>query len=174
MTGELSDRFGTIEQLAARIHALPDAESRAAVTELLQAVMEFHAAGLDRMMEIASDSGNAGWAIIEEFGRDPLVSNLLLLHGLHPVELDMRVRHALDRVRPYLQSHGGDVELIALSGSTVRLKLIGTCNGCPSSSLTLKTAIEKSILEAAPDITSIECEGDTHGTNSAVSVSGAA
>jgi Fe-S cluster biogenesis protein NfuA len=174
VAGEFNDGFGKIEKLVARIGALSEGEIRAAAMELLQAVMEFHAAGLDRMMEIASDSGDPGWVIIDEFGRDPLVSSLLLLHGLHPVDLDTRVRNALDRVRPYLQSHGGDVELIAVGESTVRLKLIGSCNGCPSSSLTLKTAIEKSILEAAPDITSIECEGDQHGTSSAVSVSGVA
>jgi len=100
-----------------------------------------------------------GWQIIEDFGRDELVANVLLLHGLHPVDLETRVREALQKVLPYLHSHGGNVELIEVAGSVVRLRLIGSCNGCPSSSLTLKTAIEKAIFEAAPDATSVECEG---------------
>jgi Fe-S cluster biogenesis protein NfuA len=114
-----------------------------------------------------------GWAIIDEFGRDVLVSNLLLLHGLHPSDLETRVRDALDQVRPVLLAHGGNVELLAVEGNAVRLRLTGSCHGCPSSSLTLKTAIEKSIYSAAPDVTSIECEGDEHGESSRVTVSAA-
>jgi Fe-S cluster biogenesis protein NfuA len=163
-----------IDRMVARVRGLADTEAREAALQLVQAVMEFHAGAIDRMMEIASEQGVAGWAVIDQFGRDPLVSNLLLLHGLHPVDIATRVRDSLDQVRPYLRSHGGDVELISIDGTVVLLKLIGSCNGCPSSALTLKTAIEKSIRSSAPDVTSIECEGDTHGASTPVSVSGAA
>jgi Fe-S cluster biogenesis protein NfuA len=119
--------------------------------------MDFHALAIDRMIDIASSRGDAGWAIIDEFGRDPLVSTMLVLHGLHPLDLDTRVRDALDRVRPYFHSHGGDVRLIEIEGSTVRLRFMGSCEGCPSSSVTLKSTVEKSIFEAAPEVDSIEC-----------------
>jgi Fe-S cluster biogenesis protein NfuA len=159
MHAVLKDRIQKIDGLVARIRAGADPQLRDAALDLVQTVMEFHSAGIDRMMEIASESGDTGWRIIEDFGRDELVANMLLLHGLHPVDLEARVREALQKVLPYLHSHGGNVELIEVAGGVVRLRLIGSCNGCPSSSLTLKTAIEKAIFEAAPDVTSVECEG---------------
>jgi len=159
MDGELRNRIQKIDGLIAQIRSGTDPRLRAAALDLMQTVMEFHSAGIDRMMEIASESGETGWRIIDDFGRDELVANMLLLHGLHPVDLESRVKEALQKVLPYLHSHGGNVELLEVAGGVVRLKLIGSCNGCPSSSLTLKNAIEKAISEAAPDVTSVECEG---------------
>ncbi len=151
----LKDRIQKIEGLVAQIRVAADQGTRKAALDLVQTVMEFHATGIDRMMEIASESGDAGWQIIDAFAADEIVSNLLVLHGLHPLDLEARVRGALDRVRPYLNSHGGNVDLIEVSDGVVRLRLVGSCNGCPSSSVTLKTAIEKAIHEAAPDVVAI-------------------
>jgi Fe-S cluster biogenesis protein NfuA len=109
------------------------------------------------MMEIASEQGDGGWQIIENFSRDETVANLLLLHGLHPLDLETRVREALQKVRPYLHSHGGNVELVEIADGVVRLQMNGSCNGCPSSSITLKNAIEKAVRETAPDVVAIEC-----------------
>jgi len=159
MDSELRNRIQKIDGLIAQIRSGADPRLRDAALDLMQTVMEFHSAGIDRMMEIASESGETGWRIIDDFGRDELVANMLLLHGLHPVDLESRVKEALQKVLPYLHSHGGNVDLLEVAGGVVRLKLIGTCNGCPSSSLTLKNAIEKAISEAAPDVTSVECEG---------------
>jgi Fe-S cluster biogenesis protein NfuA len=82
-----------------------------------------------------------------------------MLHGLHPVPLETRVRAALDDVRPYLESHGGNVELLSLEGGVARLRLEGSCSGCPSSTVTLKLAIEDAIYKAAPDIAGVEADG---------------
>jgi Fe-S cluster biogenesis protein NfuA len=161
MDNGVKDRIHKIEGLIAQIRSAGDPSIRDTALELVQILLDFHAAGLDRMMEITSEAGDAGWDIIDRFGSDQVVANLLLLHGLHPLDLDTRVRDALDRVRPYLHSHGGNVELIAITDGVVRLKLIGSCNGCPSSSITLKTAIQSAVYESAPDITSIECEGSS-------------
>ena len=90
---------------------------------------------------------------------DELVAHLLLLHGLHPVPVRERVRGALDEVRPYLVAHGGGVELLGVDDGVVRLRLEGACNGCPSSALTLKLAVEEAIARAAPDVERIEAEG---------------
>jgi Fe-S cluster biogenesis protein NfuA len=92
---------------------------------------------------------------------DELVAHLLLLHGLHPVPVRQRVSGALDEVRPYLMAHGGGVELVGVDEGVVRLRLEGACNGCPSSALTLKSAVEEAIHKAAPDIERIEAEGAT-------------
>ena len=159
MDGELRNRIQKIDGLIAQIRSGTDPRLRDAALDLMRTVMEFHSAGIDRMMEIASESGETGWRIIDDFGRDELVANMLLLHGLHPVDLESRVKEALQKALPYLHSHGGNVELLEVAGGVVRLRLIGSCNGCPSSSLTLKNAIEKAISEAAPDVTSVECEG---------------
>ena len=165
------DMLPDVDGLIAKIRASTDPETSHAALELVQTIMEFHARGIDRMMEIVSERGDVGWAVIEDFGRDPLVSNLLLLHNLHPLDTDTRVRDALEKVRPYLHSHGGDVQLVGDAGQTVRLRMVGSCNGCPSSSLTLKNLVEKSIFEAAPEVSSIEYEGEVHGASPGISIS---
>jgi Fe-S cluster biogenesis protein NfuA len=152
-------RIAQIEGLIQKIENLPDAEARASAVALVQALMEFHGAGLERMMEIIADSSEGGYAVFDSFARDDLVGSLLLLYGLHPLSLEARVMQALDKVRPYLDSHGGNVELLGVDDGVVRLRMQGSCKSCPSSSLTLKLAIEEAIYAAAPDVVSIEAEG---------------
>lgn len=144
-----------IEELIRQIEGMADPNARAAAVELVRSLMEFHGAGLERVMEITARAGEPGLKIIDDFGRDELVGSLLLLYGQHPVALEVRVRGALDKVRPYLHSHGGDVELLGVDEGIVRLRMQGRCSGCPSSALTLKSAIEEAICEAAPDVVEI-------------------
>jgi Fe-S cluster biogenesis protein NfuA/nitrite reductase/ring-hydroxylating ferredoxin subunit len=158
---ELQQGIQRIEGLIRKIENLPDPEARASALELMQSLMDFHGAGLDRLMEIVAESGEAGYSIFDSFARDELVGSLLLLYGLHPVPLETRVMQALDKVRPYLDSHGGNVELIGISNDVVRLRLQGSCKSCPSSAMTLKLAIEEAIMTAAPDVLAIEAEGVT-------------
>ncbi|HEY6402239.1 MAG TPA: NifU family protein [Blastocatellia bacterium] len=148
-----------IEELIARIEAAPDSNARADALSLARSLMELHGAGLDRLMEIVAQSGATGYALMDDFVDDGLVAGLLLLHGLHPYNLETRVMKALDETRPFLQSHGGDVELLGVTGGTVRLRLVGNCRNCSSSTMTLKLAIERAIYEAAPDVTEIVAEG---------------
>jgi Fe-S cluster biogenesis protein NfuA/nitrite reductase/ring-hydroxylating ferredoxin subunit len=152
-------RMQQVEGLIRKIENVPDAEARKSALELVQSLMDFHGAGLDRLMEIVAEAGEAGYAIFDNFARDDLVGSLLLLYGLHPVPLEMRVTQALDKVRPYLDSHGGNVELLGITNEVVRLRLQGSCKSCPSSSMTLKLAIEEAIYAAAPDVVAIEAEG---------------
>lgn len=148
-----------MEGLIRKIESLPDPEARTSAVALIQAVMEFHGSGLDRMMEIIADSGPAGYETFDQFAADDLVGSLLLLYGLHPLPLEARVTQALDKVRPYLDSHGGNVELLEIADGVVRLRMQGSCKSCPSSSMTLKLAIEEAIYAAAPDVVTIEAEG---------------
>jgi len=148
-----------IEGLIRKIETLPDPEARASAVALIQALMEFHGAGLERMMEIIADSSEGGFAVFDRFAADDLVGSLLLLYGLHPLPLETRVTQALDKVRPYLDSHGGNVELMGVTDGVVRLRMQGSCKSCPSSAMTLKLAIEEAIYAAAPDVVSIEAEG---------------
>jgi Fe-S cluster biogenesis protein NfuA len=136
-------------ELVARIDVLLE---KAQDVELVQALVDLYGEGLARI--VAHDP-----ECVAGVADDELVSHLLLLHGLHPVPLEDRVRGALADVRPYLEQHGGDVELLGIEGGVARLRLQGTCNGCASSTATLKLAIEDAIHRVAPDVESIEAEG---------------
>ncbi|MFI5778466.1 NifU family protein [Nocardia sp. NPDC051570] len=119
--------------------------------ELLVAeVVDLYGAGLHRMLDLLDA------AAIERLARDELIASLLLVHGLHPHDVPTRVRTALDSVRPYLGSHGGDVRLVDVDGPVVRLELDGSCKSCPSSSVTLELAVEDAVRAAAPEIEGIE------------------
>ncbi len=156
------------EQLRAvgeRIDVLLDASGSGGVVareraeELVRLVADLYGAGLERILEIVHDSGRLDDDVLAALAADDLVASLLLVHGLHPYDVTTRVEQALEGVRPYLGSHGGDVELLGVSeGGVVRLRLLGSCDGCPSSSVTLKLAVEGAIEAAAPEITSIEVE----------------
>ena len=155
----LAKSIEQIEELVQRIEDLPDPNARSSALALVQALMDFHGEALDRLMEIVASQGEQGYLIFNKFSADELVSNLLLLYGLHPLPLEERVAQALEKVRPHLDSHGGNVELLSITDGVVRLRLEGTCRGCPSSAETLKLAIESAIYSAAPDVVSIEAEG---------------
>lgn len=149
-----------IDTLIGTIESIADPAARACVEKLIHTLLDLHGAGLERMMEIVAEAGAPGEAIIESFARDELIGSLLVLYGLHPLDMEARVQQALDQVRPYLGSHGGDVELLGVTqAGVVRLRLQGSCHGCPSSAMTLKLAIEEAIYAAAPDVTALDVEG---------------
>ncbi|MBI3854394.1 MAG: NifU family protein [Planctomycetes bacterium] len=137
-----------IEEMLGAIEAHPDPAARETTRELVRELLDFHREGLARILEL-SEAG-------ERLAGDPKIAPLLLLHGLHPDDLGVRVERALQKVRPYLASHGGSVELLGIEEGRVRLRLQGSCDGCPSSAETLKSSIEESILSAAPDVEGIE------------------
>jgi Fe-S cluster biogenesis protein NfuA/nitrite reductase/ring-hydroxylating ferredoxin subunit len=135
------------------------AVARERAEELVRLVTDLYGAGLERMMDILYDNGHLDEKVLIALAGDELVASLLLVHGLHPYDAATRVEQALENVRPYLGSHGGDVELVGVSAEgTVRLRLLGTCDGCPSSSVTLTLAVEDAIRAAAPEVTAIEVE----------------
>ena len=111
--------------------------------------------------------------IFDRLAADDLVASLLVLHGLHPLNVETRIARALDRVRPYLGSHGGDVKLLGVKEGVVHLRLEGSCHGCPSSTVTMKLAIEKAIEEAAPEVVRIEVEGASPSASAASNGNGA-
>jgi len=143
-----------MSQLIERIETVADPAVREASRELLQEVLALHGAALGRAIELAQEGG-AG-PLLPRLAADPKVAPVLLLHGLHPEDLRGRVERALDRVRPYLFSHGGNVELVGIQEGKVMLRLEGSCQGCPSSAQTLRGTVEEAIAEAAPDAEGIE------------------
>jgi Fe-S cluster biogenesis protein NfuA len=158
-TSEFREKMQRVEALIGTVEASAESDVRSAALELVRSVMDFHSAAVDRMMEIVAGAGAGGFAIFDEFVKDNLVANLLMLYGLHPLSIEERVLGAIEKVRPSLSLHEGDVELLGVSDGVVRLRLRGSCDGCPSSALTLKHTIEEAILQAAPDVVSIEVDG---------------
>lgn len=175
MTVQKEDR--TFEERLERIETLVETIQAAAVNpalrtsaeELVQTLLELHGAALERMLDVAYEA--SGQALIDDMARDDFVGSLLLLHGLHPVPLAARVQQALEKVRPYMQSHDGDVEVLDIRDGVVRIRLRGNCEGCPASAMTLKLAVEEAIYEAAPDVMAIESVDEK---NSPAAVNGAA
>lgn len=161
---EFHARTEQIEQLLKTLESTADPQVHAAALELMQSIMELHGTGFERMLELLSQ-GTDGNRVIGELAEDDLVSGLLLLHGLHPDDMETRVLRALNKVRPYLQSHGGDVEMLGLRDGVLRLRLRGSCGSCSSSSATLKNAVEEAVVEAAPDVTEIIAEPATEQLN---------
>ena len=145
-----------VEALLAELAASSDPATAGRAEELVSLLVEFYGAGLARIMELLDEQAAAPLL------NDGLVTALLVLHDLHPQSTEERVLAALDRVRPYLGSHAGDVEYLGLDADgTVRLRLAGSCDGCPSSTITVKMAIEKGIEDVAPEVTKVEVENMT-------------
>jgi Fe-S cluster biogenesis protein NfuA/nitrite reductase/ring-hydroxylating ferredoxin subunit len=158
--GAVRERVARVDALLADVEGAIGAVPVDTAVELVQALLDLYGEGLARVVGHVAAADEDG-ALARAFAEDELVSHLLLLHGLHPVPLEARVRGALAEVRPYLESHGGDVELLGIEDGVVRLALRGSCDGCASSTATLKLAIEDAIERAAPDVDSIVAEGAT-------------
>jgi len=156
---EARRRIEHLETLIQNLERLPDPTARDQARELVQTLLDFHGTALGRLLGRVGDLGEPGHALIASLADDDIVSSLLLLYGLHPLDMETRVEQALERVRPLLRSHHGDVELLSVVNGVVRLRMQGSCHGCPSSALTLKNAIEEAIYASAPDVAAIEVEG---------------
>ena len=144
---------GRVEELTARVEQLPDLDARELADDLAAAVVQLYGEGLQRIFTALEPDVHARLA------QDGVVASLMLIHGLYPVDLETRVREALQTVRPYMESHGGDVELLAITDGVAQLRLEGSCSGCGASQSTMELAIERALQEAAPDLLGIDVEG---------------
>ncbi len=154
-----------MQATAARIESLLEASAaggpaaHARAEDLVSALSTLYGSGLQRLLEILDETGALAPAVVDSIAGDELVSGLLLVHDLHPYDVTARVRRALDSVRPYLGTHGGDVELVGIDADGVAtLRLLGSCDGCPSSSVTLELAVDGAVRAAAPELTGIEVQ----------------
>jgi hypothetical protein len=144
---ELPDVDATVRRIEALVDAQPEAG------ELVQLLMQLYGAGLSRMVDMVHEEGNG--AILDRFARDKLVASLLLLHGLHPVDAETRLRKALQRVERRLESQR--IVLTEISGGVAFVRVEHNGGGAPPASLA--ELIERAALEAAPDLEGIEIEG---------------
>ena len=148
-----------VQDLTSRLESLPDPVARQSAEGLVSTVIELYGEGLGRIFAALDEAGEAGAALRRLLSEDGVVASLMLIHDLFPVELEARVLEALAGVRPYMESHGGNVELIELADGVARIRLEGSCDGCPASASTLELAIKQALDEAAPDLEGLVVEG---------------
>ena len=147
------DPIERVERLTGELEAIADPHARAVAEELMAAVLELYGRGLERIVTLAGED------TARAMSADGVVGSLMLIHDLYPVPLDERVAEALDSVRPYMESHGGNVELLGIDAGVVKLRLEGSCKSCAASSATLELAIKKALMEHAPDLDGMDVEG---------------
>lgn len=154
---EVQERVRRIDALVHQCEAISDAKLRHNVQELLQAVMELHGAALDRLMTLVSDRGEETAGLIDAFANDELVGNLLILHGLHPVDLQTRVERALAGIEGILRGYGAHAEILGMPGGALRLRVWGVTSA--SLARATRAAIEEAINRTAPDAASLAILG---------------
>jgi Fe-S cluster biogenesis protein NfuA len=154
-----------VQALPAKIGSLLDdlsaisSDAAAGAEELVASVVTLYGAGLERIVDLLAERPD-GPELVRLLAGDSLVENLLMLHDLHPDDVATRVQQALDKVRPYLGSHAGGITFTGVDADGVaRLQLIGSCDGCAGSAATVHNAVERAVLEAAPELTGVEVEG---------------
>lgn len=156
---QLTDHAARVEALLAEIESFPDPAVREQVVGIVQGLLALYGAGLTRIIEsVGRSEERSPAAMLAALASDDLVAHLLLLHDLHPIDLEARVTRALDEVRPQLQSKGGDVELLQIHDGTARVRLHGSCRACPSSADTLRSTVETALYKAAPDLLGVVAE----------------
>jgi Fe-S cluster biogenesis protein NfuA/nitrite reductase/ring-hydroxylating ferredoxin subunit len=149
---EVGDR---IDQALQALAAVDDPLLRELAESTVRLVVELYGLGLERIVALIAERSPETLATMTE---DELVASLLVVHDLHPETVTQRVQRALDDVRPYLASHGGDVELLEVTEGVVRLQLLGNCDGCPSSSATLQLAVVDAITSTAPEVEDVQVD----------------
>src|SRR5437879_613122 len=149
-----------IEMLLGELRSMASPEVGGKVEEVVGLLVELYGAGLERILEVVNEDADTAGPLLKRFTDDKFIESLLVLHGIHPVDVDTRIEAALDQARPYLGSHAGGVEYLGVDENGVaHLKLEGSCHGCPSSTVTVKLTLEQAIAEAAPEVMRVEVEG---------------
>ena len=146
--GQFRMQYGRVEALVRALEELPDTAAREAARALVRCLLDLHAVGLRRVLDLAGSDATARLA------DDPLVGGMLLLHSLHPLTPEQRVSRLLEQARPHFHSLGGDVELVTASEQLVRLRL----RGHHGADRTLRTMTGELVIEAVPDVATVEFE----------------
>jgi Fe-S cluster biogenesis protein NfuA/nitrite reductase/ring-hydroxylating ferredoxin subunit len=143
-----------VEVLLARIGEEGGSAAQHSADELVRLLVAYYGEALSRVVE------TVGADVTLTLTKDPLIGSLLVLHGLHPLTADERIEQALDQARPYLGSHAGGIEYLGVDEEDVaHLRLSGSCDGCPSSTVTVQLTIEQAVRAAAPELAGIEVDG---------------
>jgi Fe-S cluster biogenesis protein NfuA len=157
MSRQPDDIGERVESLLAQLARQGGNRAASTAEDIVRLLVDYYGAGLARVAELLADTDPD---LLVRLAEDKLVESQLILHGLHPLDVETRIEHALDTVRPYLGSHAGGIALLGIDEAGVaHLRLDGSCHGCPSSTVTVRTTIEEAVLGAAPELTAIEVDG---------------
>jgi Fe-S cluster biogenesis protein NfuA len=156
---DLRGEMQRIGELVQEIESIADPAVRAATKNLVQSLMDLHGAAMEKALEIVAEAGDQGMTVIDRMGREPLVSSVLILYGLHPEDIESRVVRAIDKVRPQLRKQGCEVELLAVNDGAIRLRVETGSHTCGSTSKTMQAVLEGAMYDAAPDLSSLVIEG---------------
>lgn len=159
---DIQDTFIRIAEIAQELEQHPDPVVRDKVFELLDWVEAFHREAVIRIVHMLP------FEAVEQLHADPVVHHLLdtyIEDDEAPEDLDALIDEALNEIRPYVHSHGGEMEALNVDKETgiVQLRLMGSCHGCPSSSVTLTEGVEKILKERWPGFRKLEVEGGDEG-----------
>lgn len=143
----------TTSEALDRLLAHPNAEVRELTERLMAGVDTLHRGALVRIANLLDHYGHLEQAI-----RDPVVGMLLDLYDLVPLAPEAQVERALEDIRPYIQSHGGQLEVLGVEDGVVRVRLAGSCAGCSGSAMTLKRGVEAALKEGMPGFAAMEVE----------------
>ncbi|HZQ19350.1 MAG TPA: hypothetical protein VFA90_11545 [Terriglobales bacterium] len=147
-----------IEQLIQRVTSLKDEQARATALDLLQSLMDFHAAALSRVIEVLSGSGE-GRSVLAKLNEDPLICGLLVLYGIHPLPLRQRVDRAVEKAGEQLRKQNATVDLVRVTETSVQVKVQRSKHGCFLSPQKLRFIVEHAVREIAPEIVDIIVDG---------------
>jgi len=154
---EFQRRLQSIERLLGEIQLTADPSLRATVQELVQLVMDLHGAGLERLLELVREHG-AGDHAVQRIGEDELVSSLLVLYGIHPLDMETRIAQALEKVRLRLRALDAEVQLLGIQDGSVRIRVSANGHGCGSNPQQFKELVENAVYQAAPDLVELTIE----------------
>lgn len=167
----LREALARIDALVSALDRVADAGARDAARELLELVLDLHGLALARAMAIVT-SAEDGEELAERLAQDEQVRAVLLLHGLHPEPCEERVRKAVERLRPELESLGCRMRLVELKAATARLRVEGTLYLEASRALQLRRQIEAALVNEAPDLDGVLIEGLDVGAEQAALATG--
>jgi hypothetical protein len=160
------EKIRQLGALVGELDAMPENGGKGAARELVQLLLEVHGSGLERIMEIIDESGEPGEGIILRLGQDPIVRHLLLLHSLHPEDLETRVLKAIDLAGPRLRKNNSELELLGIREGAVQVVVRTSGHACGSNGKAAQSIVEECIYDLAPDLTSLEILDQEDGASS--------
>ncbi len=139
-----------------RMEEIEDEKTREEVFALLEGIDVLHRQGLGRIFDLIGSLG--GPRAVEQISQDPIVHTLLEMYDLPEDDERTQVERALEDVYPYFQSHGGKLDLLGVENGRVRVRLSGSCEGCPGTATTLQRVVEDALREGFPGFSELVAE----------------
>ncbi len=139
-----------------RMEGIEDERTREEVFALLEGIDILHRQALARLLEQVANLG--GYELVGRVSQDPIVHTLLEMYDLPEADERTQVERALESVYPYFRSHGGKLEVLGVEEGRVRVRLSGSCQGCPGTATTLKRVVEEALREGFPGFSELVAE----------------